>query len=87
MKTWATTLKEDLEPPSGPRVFGFARWRKDWAKITSEFVQYRRAWGVSIRDVVTSTDNTDSTHPHLNDTTITSKPTFAAVASNVYPLP
>ncbi len=30
LKTWATTIKADLEPLSGPQVFGHARWRKDW---------------------------------------------------------
>ncbi len=26
LKQWATTTKADLEPLSGPRVFGHARW-------------------------------------------------------------
>ncbi len=34
LKTWATTTKADLEPISGPRVFGHARWRKDWVKVS-----------------------------------------------------
>ncbi len=54
LKTWATTIKADLEPPSGPRVFGHARWRKDWVKVSSELTQDRLAWGASIRDVVNS---------------------------------
>ncbi len=29
LKTSATTIKATLEPLSGPRVFGHARWRKD----------------------------------------------------------
>ncbi len=33
-KTWATSLRADLEPLSGPRVFGYARWRKDWVKVS-----------------------------------------------------
>ncbi len=33
LKTWATTIKADLEPLSGTRVFDYARWKKDWAKI------------------------------------------------------
>ncbi len=40
-KTWVT--KADLEPISGPRVFGHARWRKDWVKVSSELAQDRRA--------------------------------------------
>ncbi len=41
LKTWATTIKADLEPISGPRVFGHARWRKDWVKVFSEVAQDR----------------------------------------------
>ncbi len=41
LKTWATTIKADLEPLSGPRVFGHARWRMDWVKVTCELAQDR----------------------------------------------
>ncbi len=54
LKTWATTTKADLEPISGPRVFGHARWRKDWVKVSSELAQDRRTLGASARDVVNS---------------------------------
>ncbi len=47
MKTWATTTKADLEPISGPRVFGHARWRKDWVIVSNEL-----ALTASVRDVV-----------------------------------
>ncbi len=43
LKTWATTIKADLEPISGPRVFGHARWRQGWVKVSSELAQDRRA--------------------------------------------
>ncbi len=36
----------DQARPGAPlrtRVCGFARWRKDWAKVSSEFAQDRRA--------------------------------------------
>ncbi len=36
LKTWATTIKADLEPIPGPRVFGHARWRPDWVKVSTE---------------------------------------------------
>ncbi len=45
-------IKGDLEPLSRLRVFGYARWGKDWVKVSSELAQDRRAWGVSIRDVI-----------------------------------
>ncbi len=63
LKTWATTIKADLEPISGPRVFGHAQWRKDWVKKYSELAQDRRAWSASVRDVVSSTGNVGSTRP------------------------
>ncbi len=52
LKTWATTIKADLEPISGPRVFGHARWRKDWVNASSTLARDRRAWSASVRDVV-----------------------------------
>ncbi len=36
LKTWATTIKTDLEPLSGPRVFGYARCRNDRVNVSSE---------------------------------------------------
>ncbi len=44
----ATTIKTDLGPLSGPRVFGYARWKKDW---------------VIVRDVVNSIGGAGSTCP------------------------
>ncbi len=54
LKTWDTTIKADLEPISGSRVFGYAQWRKDWVKVSSELAQDRRAWSASVRDVVSA---------------------------------
>ncbi len=63
LKTWATTIKADLEPLSGPRVFGHARWRKDWVKVSSELAHNRRAWSAAVRDVVNAIGDADSTRP------------------------
>ncbi len=63
LKTWAVTIKADLEPISGPRVFGHTRWRKDWVNISSDLAQDRRAWSASVRDVVNSTGDAGSTRP------------------------
>ncbi len=63
LKTWATTIKADLEPISGPRVLGHARWRKDWVKGSRELAQDCLAWSASIRDVVNSIGDTGSTRP------------------------
>ncbi len=43
-KMWATTIEAGLEPLSGLRVFGYARRRKDWVKVS----QGHRDWGASI---------------------------------------
>ncbi len=63
LKTWATTTKADLEPISGPRVFGHARWRKVWVKVSSELAQDHRAWSASVRDVVNANADAGSTRP------------------------
>ncbi len=33
----------------GPRAFGYARWRKDWVKVSGELAHERQAWGASIQ--------------------------------------
>ncbi len=38
-------------------------WTKDWAKISSELAQDRRAWGAPVRDVVNSIGDAGSTRP------------------------
>ncbi len=63
--TEATTLKEDMKPLPRLRVFGFARWRKDWAKISNELTQERRIWGVRFRHVDNLIGDAGSTHPVL----------------------
>ncbi len=63
LKTWETTVKADLEPLFGPRVFSHTRWRKDWVKVSSELAQNRRAWSASVRDVVNSIGDAGSTSP------------------------
>ncbi len=63
LKTWATTIKADLEPLSKPRVFGHAQWRKDWVKVSSELAKDRRAWSASVRDVVNAIGDAGSTRP------------------------
>ncbi len=54
-------IKADLEPLSGKRIFGYARWRKGWVNVSSELAQDRRAWSASIRDVGNSTSDAGST--------------------------
>ncbi len=46
LKTWALTIKADLEP-----ISGHAQWRKDWVKVFSELAQDREDSSASVRDV------------------------------------
>ncbi len=61
LKARATTIKADLEPLSGPRVLGYARWRKDWVKVSSELAKDHRVWAASIRDVINPIGDAGST--------------------------
>ncbi len=63
LKIWATTIKAELEPISGPRVFGHARRRKDWVEVSSELAQGGRAWSGSVRGVVNLIGDAGSTRP------------------------
>ncbi len=63
LMTLATAIKADLHPISGPRVFGHARRRKGWVKVSSEFVHDRRAWSASVRDVFNAIGDAGSTRP------------------------
>ncbi len=63
LKTWTSTIKADLEPISGPRIFGHARWRQDGMKVSSELAQDHRAWSASVRDVVNAIGDAGSTRP------------------------
>ncbi len=63
LKTWATTIKTNLKPLSEPRVFGHARWRKDWVKVSSELAEDRR-------DVVNSIGDAGSTRPERMPTQV-----------------
>ncbi len=63
LKTWASTVKADLAPLSGLRVFGHARWRKDGVKVPSELAKDRRAWSAPVRDVVNAIVDAGSTRP------------------------
>ncbi len=63
LKTWAPTIRADLEPLFGQRVFGYTWWRMDWMKDYGELAQDRRAWGASVRGVVNSIDEAGSIRP------------------------
>ncbi len=63
LKTWTTTLTEPVEPLPGLLVFGCARKRKDWVKVSSELAQDHQAWTTSIRFAVSSFNGAGSIRP------------------------
>ncbi len=79
LKSWTITIMADLKPFSRRRLFGHARWRKDWMKVYSELAQDRRAWGSSVRDVVNTIGDAGSTLP---DRLLTQAQIVSRVVSN-----
>ncbi len=63
LKAWETTIKADVEPIPGPRVFSHARRRKHWVKVSSELAQDRRTCSASVRDVVNAIGDAGSIRP------------------------
>ncbi len=56
LKTWMTTMKEDLARLSGPAVYGLRRWNQDWMTIGIAWAQDRGAWAAAVRDPVVAID-------------------------------
>ncbi len=56
LKTWMTTLKEDLARLSGPDDFGLRPGNRDWMTIGIDWAQDRRAWAATVRDAVVAMD-------------------------------
>ena len=52
LKTWASTIKDDLEVLSGPEVVGLRRWNRDCLTISCDQAQDRRTWAAMVRDAV-----------------------------------
>ncbi len=63
LKLRAYTIKAGHKSFFGPRIFGCARWRKDWVKVSSNLGQDRRAWSALARDVVNAIGDAGSTRP------------------------
>ena len=63
LKTWASTIKDDLAALSGPQVVGFRRWNRDWLAISCDLAQDRRTWAVMIQDAVLAREEAGSTRP------------------------
>ncbi len=56
LKTWPTTLKEDLVRLIGPAVVCIRRWNQEWASLAMDLAQDRRAWPAAVRDAVNAMD-------------------------------
>ncbi len=56
LKTWMTTMKEDLARLSEPAVNGLRRWNQDWMTIGIAWAQDRGAWAAAVRDAVVAID-------------------------------
>ncbi len=57
--------QEDLARLSGPDVFGFRRWNRDWMTIGIAWAQDRRARAAAVRDAVVAMD-AGATAPTVN---------------------
>ncbi len=87
LKTWATTIKADVELLFGPRAFVQARWRNDWVKVSSELAHDRRAWSASVREAVNAIGDAGSTRPGWMPKQISSSKSIQkALRKRYYPL-
>ena len=51
MKTWLSTVKQDIDRLGLRNVYGVRRWEKNWVAICAELAADRTAWSASIRDI------------------------------------
>ncbi len=56
LKTWATTLKEDLVRLIRPAAVRIRRWNKEWASLAMDLAQDRHAWSAAVRGAVNAMD-------------------------------
>ena len=63
LKTWASTIKDDIAALSGPQVVGLRRWNRDWLAISCDLAQDRRTWAAMVRDAVLAQEEAGSTRP------------------------
>ena len=63
LKTWASTIKDDLAALSGPQVVGIRRWNRDWLAVSCDLAQDQRTWAAVTRDAVFALEEAGSTRP------------------------
>ena len=63
LKTWASTIKDNLAALSGSQVVGLRWWNRDLLAISCDLAQDRRTWAAMVRDAVLAREEADSTRP------------------------
>ena len=63
LRTWASTIKDDLAALSGPQVVGLRRYYRDWLAISCDLAQDQRTWAAMVRDTVLAREEAGSTQP------------------------
>ena len=61
LKTWASTIKDDLAALSGPQVVGLRWWNRDWLAISCNLAQDPRTWAAMVWDTVLAREKAGST--------------------------
>ena len=61
LKTWASTIKDDLAALSGPQVVGLRRWNRNWLAISCDLAQEQRTWATMFQDAVLAREEASST--------------------------
>ena len=63
LKTWSTTIKQDLSLMSGPQVHGLRTWNRCWLQLSVDLAQDRRAWAAAVRDIINGREEASSFRP------------------------
>ena len=61
LKTWASTIKDDLAALSGLQVVGLRRWNRDWLAISCDMAQGQRTLAAMVRDAELTREEAGST--------------------------
>ena len=61
LKTWASTIKNDLAALSGPQVVGLWWWNRNWLAISCHLAQDQWTWAAIVWDAVLAQEESSST--------------------------
>nr|VZH93430.1 unnamed protein product [Spirometra erinaceieuropaei] len=51
-KTWLDTVRQDMEGPLGPSVFGLRRGRREWVELSRSATADSHAWRGTVLDII-----------------------------------